>query len=81
MADGRLAEKAAVFAVELAGAFVADFEGCAGGVEAIHEHALPRCLQAELLLILKRTHRRQRTEMMVESGDSHSCDSCQIFDA
>ena len=81
VADGRLTEKAAVFAIELAGAFVADFEGGAGGVEAVHEHALARCLQPELLLILKRTHRSERAKMMMERGDSHACHFCEIFDA
>ena len=40
IAHGWLAEEAAVLAIELAGAFVADVEGCAGGVEAFVEHAL-----------------------------------------
>ena len=81
VADGWLTEEAAVFAIELAGAFVADFEGGAGGIEAVHEHALARCLQPELLLILKRAHGSQRAKMMMERGDSHACHFCEIFDA
>lgn len=81
VANGRLAEKAAVFAIELAGAFVADFEGCTGGVETVHEHALARRLQPELLLVLKRTHGSERAKMMVERGDSHARDFGQVFDA
>jgi len=42
VAHGRLAEEAAVLAIELAGAFVADFKCCAGGIETVVEHALPR---------------------------------------
>ena len=40
VADRGLAEEAAVLAAELAGAFVADFEGGAGRVETLVEHAL-----------------------------------------
>jgi len=40
----RPAEEAAVFAVELAGAFVSDLEGGACGIEAVHEHPSPRRL-------------------------------------
>jgi hypothetical protein len=38
---GRLAEEAAVLAIELASAFVANFEGGAGGVQTVMEHAFP----------------------------------------
>jgi hypothetical protein len=62
---GWLAEEAAVFAIELAGAFIADFKGRTGGVEAVDKHACSRGLQSNLLLILKRTHGRQRPEMVV----------------
>jgi hypothetical protein len=41
-----LAEEAAVFAIELASAFVPDFEGGASSVHAIYEHAFARGLQA-----------------------------------
>ena len=52
----RLAEETAVFAAELAGAFVSNLEGCTGGVQTIDKHASPRCLQPKLFLILKGTH-------------------------
>ena len=52
IAHGWLAEETAVFAIELAGAFISHLKGCAGGVQAIHEHAAPRGLQAKLFLIL-----------------------------
>ena len=56
VAHGWFAEEAAVFAVELAGAFVADFKGSAGGVEAIVEHSLSGNVEAEMLLVLQRAH-------------------------
>ena len=80
LADGGLAEKAAVFAVELAGAFVADFEGCAGGVEAVVDHALAGYVKAQLLLILQRAHGGERAEVMVEGGDAHLRHDGQVFD-
>ena len=37
-----MAEEAAVFAIELGGAFVSDLKGRTGGVPTIYEHAFPR---------------------------------------
>src|ERR1017187_6502361 len=68
IAHRRLAEETAVFAVEFAGAFVAVLEGGTGGVQAIHEQASPRGVQPKLFLILQRTHRGERSEMMVQRG-------------
>src|ERR1043165_3136739 len=62
-----LAEEAAVFAVELTGAFVSHLKGRGGSIHAIHEHAFPRCLQPELLLILKRAHGGERAKVVVQS--------------
>ena len=76
---GRLAEEAAVFAVELAGTFVSDLKGRTGGVQTVREHAFPRCMEPKLLLILKRIHRGERPEMVVQRGDAHACDFCEIF--
>ena len=76
-----MAEEAAVFAIELGGAFVADFEGGTGGVETIDEHAFARGLQAKLLLILKRAHGGERAEMVMQRGDAHAGDVCEILDA
>ena len=61
---GWLAEEAAVFAIELAGAFVSDLKGRTGGVQTIDEHASPCRLQPKLLLILERTHGGERPEMI-----------------
>jgi hypothetical protein len=74
-----LAKEAAIFAIELGGAFVSDLKGRAGGVQTIYEHAFPRCMQPKLLLILKRTHGGQRPEMVVQCGDAHACDFCEVF--
>ena len=77
----RLAEEAAVFAIELAGAFVSDLKGGTGGVQAIDQHAPARRLQPKLLLILKRTHGGQRAEMVVQRGYAHARDLREIFHA
>src|ERR1017187_1992888 len=74
-----LAKETAVFAVELAGAFVSDLEGRTCGVQTIHEHASPRRLQPKLFLILKRTHGGQHPEMMVQRGYAHARDFREIF--
>jgi hypothetical protein len=47
----RLAEEAAVFAIELGGALVSDLKSRTGGVKTVHEHAFPRSMQPKLLLI------------------------------
>ena len=62
-----LAEETAVFAIELAGAFVSDLKAGTRRVQTIQKHVAPRCLQSKLLLILKRTHGGQHPEMMVEA--------------
>src|ERR1035441_9057424 len=77
----RLTEEPAVFAVELAGAFVSNLKGRAGGVQTIHEHTSPRCLQPKLFLILKWTHGGERAEMVVQGGRAHACDFREIFNA
>lgn len=76
-----LAEEAAVLAIELAGAFIANFEGCAGGVEAIVEHAFARDVQSQLLLILERAHSSERTELVVECGNAHARHGGEVLDA
>ena len=62
---GWLAEKAAVFAIELGGAFVTNLKSCTRSIKATVEHQVACRLQPELFLILKRAHRRQHPEMMV----------------
>ena len=79
VAHGWLAEQAGVFAIELAGALVADLEGSPGGIQTVNEHARSGSLQAELFLILKGTHGGQCAEMMVERGQAHARDLREIF--
>src|SRR5690242_6304129 len=61
-----LAEEAAVFAIELRGALVADLESRTGRIETLIQHQVPRGLEPKLFLILKGAHGRQHPEMMVE---------------
>ena len=49
-------EETAVLAVELARALETDFEGSAGGVEPVDEHAFHRRNAGAVLLVLQRTH-------------------------
>ena len=81
IAHGWLAEEAAVLAVELADAFIANFVCSAGGVDPVHEHALACDLQTELLLILERAHGGQRPELVVEGGYAHARDLGEFFHA
>jgi hypothetical protein len=76
-----LAEEAAIFAIELGGAFVSDLKGRTGGVQTIYEQAFPRCMQPKLLLILAGTHGSQGPEMVVQCGDAHACDFCEVCSA
>jgi hypothetical protein len=75
----RLAEETAVFAIELAHTFVADFVRRACGIYPIHKHPLPCSLQPKLLLILKRAHRGQCAELMVKCRNPHSRDPRQLL--
>jgi hypothetical protein len=62
IAHRRLAEESAVFPIELARAFVADFEGGACCVHSIVQHPFSGHMQSQLFLELQRAHRGQRTE-------------------
>ncbi len=81
VAHRRLAEEAAVLAIELAGAFVAHFEGGAGGVEAVVQHAFTRHVQAKLLLILKGAHGGERAKVVMQRGYTHLRHGSEIFNA
>src|SRR5258707_8464272 len=72
IANWGLAKESPVLAIELARAFVADLERRTCRVQFIREHALPRGMQAKLLLKLLRTHRRKGAE----NGGAASIDSC-----
>lgn len=67
----RLAEKPAVFPIELARAFIAHLESRTRRIEAAIEHTLPGHVQPQLLLVLKGAHRRKRAELMVQRRYAH----------
>ena len=77
----RLAKEAAVFPIELACTFIADFEGCACGVQTIVEHALSGHVQSKLLLVLKRAQRSQRSELMVQCRYAHPRHGGELLNA
>ncbi len=81
VAHGGLAEEAAVLAIELAGAFIADLEGGAGGIEAFIEHAFPGYMQSKLLLVLQGAHGGERTELMVQCRYAHPRHGGEFFNA
>ena len=78
IAHGRLAKEAAVFTVELAHTLVSDLEGCGCRIDPVDDHPAPRCLQPQLLLILKRAHIRQYTKMVMQCGYAHRCHRGQL---
>jgi hypothetical protein len=57
IANWGLAKESPVLAIELARALVADLERRTRRIQFTREHALPRGMQAKLLLKLQRTHR------------------------
>jgi len=61
-----LSEEAFVLPVELARTFVSHLEGCAGSINFLREHPLPCRTEPELFLKLKRTHRGETTEVMMQ---------------
>jgi aryl-alcohol dehydrogenase-like predicted oxidoreductase len=79
IANWRPAKESPVLAIELARAFVADFERRTCRIQVTREHALPRGMQAKLLLKLQRTHRRKGAKMLVQRRSTHACDRCQVL--
>src|SRR3984885_8784149 len=73
------AKESPVLAIELARASVADFERRTCRIQFTREHALPRGMQAKLLLKLQRTHRRKGAEMVVQRRSTHACNRCQVL--
>src|SRR5580704_6679174 len=61
----RLAEEAAVFAIELCWTFVSHLESSTGRIQTVVQHQVSGRLQAQLLLILKWAHRGQHSEMVM----------------
>src|SRR5438132_11272882 len=79
IANWGLAKETPVLAIELACAFIADFERCTCRIKVIREHVLSGRTQAKLLLKLKRTHRSKLTKMVMQHRSAHACDRCQLF--
>ncbi|AUW43408.1 hypothetical protein CUJ84_Chr003064 [Rhizobium leguminosarum] len=50
-------------------------------IEPLHEHQTARLVQAKLLLILHRRHRRDRLEVMMEGRHAHADAVGKVFDA
>ena len=73
IANWRPTKESPVLAIELARAFVADLERRTCRIQFTREYALPRGMQAKLLLKLQRTHRRKRTKMVVQGRSAHAC--------
>ena len=63
----RCAELFFVVAAEVRWVLVADFEAGARGVEVSSEHEAAGFLQADLFLVLQRTHCRDAFEVMMEA--------------
>ena len=70
-----------VFPIELACAFIADFERRTCRIQVIREHVLSRRTQTKLLLKLKRTHRSKGAKMVMQRRSAHACDRCELFRA
>jgi len=62
-----LSEEALVLPIELARTFVSYREGCTRSIKFLCEHLLPCCMEPKLFLKLKRTHRCETTEVMMQS--------------
>src|SRR5580693_1303984 len=74
-----LPKESPVLAIKLARAFVADLERRTCRVHFTRKHALPRGMQAKLLLKLQRTHRRKGAKMVMQRRSTHACNRCQML--
>ena len=81
VANWGLAEMTSVFAIKLACALVTDFERRTCRIKVTRKHVLSGCVQAKLLLELKRTHRSKVTKTLMQRGSAHACNRRQVFDA
>ena len=76
----RLAELPAIFTAKLRRAFVAHGETDRNDILCCRHEQRPGRLQAYLLLILNRRHRRNRLEVPVKGTHAHASDACKIVD-
>jgi hypothetical protein len=81
VADGRHAEKTAVFPAELGGALVADFECGFGSIQASRQHEPSRFVQPHSFLELHRTHGRRGSEVVVEGRGAQAHFVRQLLDS
>ncbi|VTZ61716.1 conserved hypothetical protein [Sinorhizobium medicae] len=72
---------AGIFAAELGLALITDLVAGIAGIEALLQHQAPCLLEAELLLVLQRAHRRDGLEMVMQRGNAHADAACEVFDA
>src|ERR1700729_1153029 len=79
IANWGLAKESSVLTIELARAFVADLERRTCRIQFTREHALPRGMQAKLLLKLQRTHRCKSAKMDMQRRSTHACNRCQVL--
>jgi hypothetical protein len=79
IANGGPAKESTILAIELARAFVANLERRTCRIQSTREHALPRGMQAKLLLKLQRTRRRKGAKMVVQRRATHAGNRCQVL--
>src|ERR1700733_9208162 len=80
IADRGLTKEAFVFPIELAWTFVPHREGYTRSIELVDKHLLPSGAQAQLLLVLKRAHGCECTEMVMQRRSAHPRQACQFLD-
>jgi len=61
-----------ILTTELRRAFIADAIARVRDVHVLHHHEASRFLQAQVFLILKRRHPRERLEVLVERRSTHA---------
>ena len=74
------AEEALVFPIEVRGVVVPHTMGRTGRVEAFSEEQAPGFQEPQPLLVLRRAHRRDRLEMVLQTGDAHAQFACEAID-
>ncbi len=81
IAQGRVAEEAAVFSAKLGRTLITHFKGRAGCIEPFGQHQASGLPKPELFLELKRAQGGHGAEMMVKRGCAHAGLFGQVFDA
>lgn len=76
----RLTEEALIFAGELTGALISDFESGPGSIESLDEHSFSRGVQAKVFLVLQRAQRSYGAKMMVQCRNAHVCNRRELIE-